>query len=422
VRAAALAVALLWVPLASAATEILDQVVAIVDDDVVLASELRERLGAVTANLQARGMELPPEDVLIRETLDRLILESIQLQMGRRAGVRISDAQLNQAVQRLAASSGMTLEQFRAAMEAEGRSYNELRDQIYREIVIQRVQAGNVNQRVQITPQEVDNYLATEEGRRLVEPEYRLIHALLPLSTTASSSEVAAAEAHIKRLLRRIRAGEPFDQVMRSGSTPSYRLTGGDLGWRGPDDLPSLFADVAPTLRQGETSDPIRSDSGFHLVYMAARRGGTAQVVPQTHARHILVKTSEIMSEQQALELVTELRARAQSGEAFADLARQYSEDIGSAQEGGDLGWTNPGQMVPEFEKRMAETAVGEISQPVRSQFGWHIIEVLERREQDMTEEAVRAQAMDLLHQRKFQEELEGWLRRIRDEAFVDIK
>jgi peptidyl-prolyl cis-trans isomerase SurA len=421
-RAAALAVTLLWAPLASAATEILDQVVAIVDDDVVLASELRERLEALAANLQSRGMEMPPEDVLIRETLDRLILESIQLQMGRRAGVRISDAQLNQAMQRLAAGSRMTVEQFRAAMEADGRSYAELRDQIYREIVIQRVQAGNVNQRIQITPQEVDNYLATEEGRKLSEPEYRIIHALLPLSTTASAAEESAAEAHITGLLRRIRAGEPFDQVMRSGSTARYRLTGGDLGWRGPDDLPSLFANVAPQLGRGETSDPIRSESGFHLVYMAARRGGTAQVVSQTHARHILVKTSEIMTDQQALELVTELRARARGGEDFADLARQYSEDIGSAQEGGDLGWTNPGQMVPEFENRMADTAVGEISLPVRSQFGWHIIEVMERREQDMTEEAVRAQAMELLHQRKFEEELDAWLRRIRDEAFVDIK
>lgn len=407
-------------PPAEAATELLDQVVAIVDDDVIMASELRERIQVVTENLEARGVELPAEDVLVRETLDRLILESIQLQMGARVGVRISDGQLNAAVQRIAAGSGMNLEQFQAALEQEGQSYAGMRDQIRREMILQRVQSGNVNQRVQITPQEVENFLATEEGQKVAQPQYRILHALLAVPNDASEAEESRAEAHVEALLRRIRSGEPFDQVIASSDGP-YRFTGGDLGWRSKDDLPSLLSDAAPPLDRGETSDPIRSDSGIHLIYMADKRGN-AQMVSQTHVRHILVKSSEIMTDQQARQLVGDLKARAEAGTDFGELAKEYSEDIGSAQEGGDLGWTSPGQMVPEFEAMMAKTAVGSISDPVRSQFGWHVIEVLDRREQDITEEAIQNKAMEYLHQRKYQEELDAWLQRIRDEAYVDIK
>ncbi len=419
-RVAAFTVVALAAPLVQSATEILDQVVAIVDDDVIMASELRERLATVTDNLKARGVEMPPEDVLIRETLDRLVLESIQMQMGARVGVRISDSQLDAAMQRIAAQNGLNLDQFRTRLEQEGQSYNSMREQVRREMVLQRVQAGNVNQRIQITEQEIDNFLATEEGQQMTQPEYRLIHALLELSPDASASEEAAAQAWVDSLMARIRAGEPFEQVM-SSTNNRYNLTGGDLGWRRLDELPSLFSDVAPGLKEGETADPIRSPSGIHIIYLAALRGGE-RIVPQTHVRHILVKPSEILDDDQARQLVADLKARAEAGEDFADLAREFSEDIGSAQEGGDLGWTNPGQMVPEFEQAMNETDIGEISDPVRSQFGWHILEVLDRRQQDMTVEARRAKAGNYLHERKYQEELDAWLRKIRDEAFVDIK
>ena len=406
-------------PLRSA-TQILDQVVAIVDDDIIMASELRERISTISESIKARGMKAPPEDELIRETLDRLILESIQLQMGQRVGVRISDAQLNSAMQRVAAQNRMTLDEFREALERSGQSYPAMREQIRREMIIQRVQGGNVNQRIQITDQEVDNYLATEDGQKMAQPEYHVLHALLAVSPGASASETRAAEAHVEQLLARIRAGEPFTEVIGS-STGKYTFSGGDLGWRKRDDLPSLFADVAPGLAQGETSDPVRSDSGFHLVYMEAKRGGE-QVIGQTKVRHILVKPSEIMTDDQARELTAELRSRAESGEDFGDLAREYSEDIGSAQEGGELGWTSPGQMVPDFEKTMKATAIDQVSEPFRTQFGWHILQVEGRRQQDMTSEAIRSQAMNYLHDRKYQEELDAWLRQIRDEAFVDIK
>lgn len=418
--AAILAASLVITPGLRAATEMVDQVVAIVDDDIIMASELRERIAALKESLNARGIDIPPEDTLIRETLDRLILESIQLQMGLRVGVRISDAQLNAAVQNIAAQNRMTQEEFIAALEQQGQSYPQMRDQIRREMIIQRVQGGNVNQRIQITPKEVDNFLATEDGKKLTQSEYHLLHALLPMSPDASAAQEADARAHVEQALKKIRAGQSFQEVM-SSSTGMYKFSGGDLGWRKTEDLPSLFSDIAPSLPKGATSDPIRSPNGFHLIYMEDLRGGE-QIIAQTEARHILVKPSEILTNDQARELVVSLRARALEGEDFGELAREYSEDIGSAQEGGNLGWTVPGQMVPEFQAAMDATAVGEISEPFRTQFGWHILMVEGRREQDMTSEAVRKKAGDYLHNRKYQEELDAWLQQIRDEAFVDIK
>lgn len=418
--AATLATTLAANSLTHAATEILDQVVAIVDDDVIMASELRERVAGVKSNLETRDIEMPPDETLIRETLDRLILESIQLQKGTRVGVRISDEQLNGAISRIAKQNRMTLDQFRQALEQEGQSYNAMRDQVRREMVIQRVQGGNVSQRIQITEQEVDNFIKTKEGQKLTQPEYHALHALLAVSPSAPDREIEAANKHVTKLVRRIRAGETFDDVIRSSKAP-YTFSGGDLGWRKKDDLPSLFIDVAPTLAKGQTADPIRSDSGFHVVYMLETRGGQ-RMVAQTKARHILIKPSEILTDEQAQELADSLRTRAIAGEDFADLAREFSEDIGSAQEGGDLGWASPGQMVPEFEAAMANTKEGDFSRAIRTQYGWHVLQVEGRRDEDMTNQASRAKAKDHLHNRKYQEELDAWLQQIRDEAFVDIK
>jgi peptidyl-prolyl cis-trans isomerase SurA len=419
--AATIASASLIGAFAQAATEVVDQVVAIVDDDVIMASELRERVDTVSANLKARGIQMPPQDELVRETLDRLILESIQLQKGQRAGVRITDEQLNSAVERIAAQNRMTLEQFRQALAQQGQSYDEVREQVRREMIIQRVQAGNVNQRIQISDEEVDNFIASQKGQTMSDTQFHLLHALLPLSPDASEADVASATAQVDAVLKKIRAGEPFEQAVRASTSP-HTFTGGDLGWRKVEDLPSLFTDIVPKLKPGQTADPIRSENGLHLLFLAEVRGGTDQVVTQTKARHILVKPSEIMTDDQARDLVASLRARALAGEDFGDLARQYSQDIGSAQEGGELGWTTPGQMVPAFEAAMAATAVDQISEPVKTQFGWHIVKVEGRREHDMKDEATRAKAMEYVHNRKYQEELDAWLRQIRDEAYVDIK
>lgn len=405
---------------AQAETQMLDQVVAIVDDDVIMASELRERVASVKANLQSAGVDMPPEDEIIRETLDRLILERIQLQMGQRVGVRITDAQLNEALQRIASQNGLTLEQFRTSLEQQGRSYHEAREDIRNEMVIQRVQQGNVNQRIEISEQEVDNFLATQEGQQLTQPEYQVLHALLPVSPDAPATEVESARDYAEKVAADIQAGTSFEEAVRAPGP--FAFTGGNLGWRKAGDIPSLFADIVPSLEVGETSAVIQSDSGFHLINLADQRGGGQMVVNQTKVRHILIKPSEILNDEQARERVADLKARIEGGEEFAALARQYSEDIGSAQEGGDLGWTMPGQMVPQFEEAMNNATIGDITDPVRTQFGWHIIEVEDRREQDMTDQAKRNMAMNHLHQRKYQEELDAWLRQIRDEAFVDIK
>jgi peptidyl-prolyl cis-trans isomerase SurA len=417
--AALIGAMLLTTPL-QAATEIVDQVVAIVDDDVIMTSELRERVDAVSKNLKARDMQLPPEDQLIRDTLDRLILESIQIQMGTRAGVRISDEQLNEAVQRIASQNRLTLEQFSQALAQQGQSYDEVREQVRREMIIQRVQAGNVNQRIQITEQEVGNFMTTQEGQALTQPEFHVMHALMPIAPDASDRTISAATAQVNAVMKRIRAGESFKKVLQTSTQP-YSFSGGDLGWRKLADLPSLFIEIVPKLSSGQTADPVRSDSGFHIILLEAVRG-IDQIVTQTKARHILVKPSEILTDDQARDLVAQLRTRAMAGEDFADLAKEYSEDIGSAQEGGELGWTTPGQMVPAFEAAMTDTAVDQISQPVRTQFGWHIVKVEGRRQEDMTTQASRAKAMDYVHNRKYQEELDAWLRQIRDEAYVDIK
>lgn len=419
--ACATALALLFGQAAQAETEMIDQIVAIVDDDIILASELRERLATVNQNLEARGVEPPPEDELIRETLDRLVLDSIQMQMGERYGVRISDAELDSAMQRIAAQNRLTLDQFRQTLEQEGRSYVAMREQVRQEMVLQRVQMGNVNQRVSIAEQEVENFLETEEGQKLVEPEYRVMHALLPVPSSASRDFEESAREHTEQLLARIRAGERFDEVM-AGSEGEFSYTGGDLGWRKQDDLPSLYQGVVTELEMGDTTDVFRSPSGFHLVHLSSLRGGK-QTEEQTLVRHILITPSEILTDEQAREKIAGLKRQIEEeGADFAELASEHSEDIGSASEGGSLGWTSKGQMVPAFENMMASTEIGEVSPPVQSRFGWHIIQVEDRRVKDTSEEARIARATEYLHQRKYDEELEAWLQMIRDEAFVDIK
>jgi len=404
--------------LLSAQVQTIDKVAAIVDDDIILASELQERLGLIKRNLEQRNIEMPPDEVLYRETLDRLILESIQLQLANRYGVRIPDAQLDEAMARMAGGSGLTLEQFRMAVEEQGQSYFAMREEIRREMMIQRVQQGNVSRNIQISDQEVDNFMATEEGEIMTQPEYRVVQALVEVSKNDSTNEVQRKEDFVDGVLASILAGTPFADAV-SVMEP-YMFTGGDLGWKKINDIPSMFAGVVPSLKIGDTAK-VESGAGYHLVYLADARG-VERLVQQTEARHILIKPTEVLDEEQARELAVSLKNRINEGEDFGDLAKEYSDDIGSAQEGGELGWTNPGQMVPEFDAAMASAELNEITEPVRSQFGWHIIEVTGRREQDIADDLRRRQVMGYLHDQKYEEELDAWLRKIREEAFVDIK
>jgi len=403
---------------ALAQVEMLDQVVAIVDDDIILASELRESLETVRQTLEARGVELPEDEVLVRETLDRLIIDSIQMQLANRYGVRIPDQQLDEAMTRLARQNGLTLEQFRVALEQSGQNYAMMREDLRDDLAIQRVQQGNVMRNINISEQEIDNFLNTEEGEAMTQPEYRVIQALLASSKSDARDEAKAKEAYVDQLLTSIQAGQPFEEAVSANG--SYTLTGGDLGWRKLGDIPSMFAEVVPTLSIGEVAK-VKSSSGFHLVYLADALGGE-RLVKQTNVRHILIKPTEVLDESAAEELAGNLVERIRGGADFGALARQYSDDIGSAAEGGELGWTNPGQMVPEFEATMANAVEGEVSEPFRSEFGWHILEVTGRRDKDFSGEIQRNQVANYIREQKYQEELDAWLRKIREEAFVDIK
>ena len=403
---------------AAAQVQVLDQVVAIVDDDIILASELQERVKGVRATMESRGVEIPTDDILIRETLDRLILDSIQLQLASLYGVRIPDQQLDESMTRLAQQNGLTLDQFRLALEQSGQSYAAAREGLRDDLAIQRVQQGNVMRNINITEQEIDNFLATEEGEELTQPEYRVIQALLSSGRNEDTAMVSAKEQFVDSVLESIQAGTPFENAV---SAPGpFTFSGGDLGWRKLGDIPSMFAEAVPALSIGDVTK-VRSSSGFHLIYLADSVGGE-RLIRQTDVRHILIKPTEVLSEDAAERLAGELQSRLLSGEDFGDLARQYSDDIGSAAEGGELGWTNPGQMVPEFEATMAATPEGTISDPFRSEFGWHILEVKGTRDKDFSSQVRRHQVAGYIRDQKYQEELDAWLRKIREEAFVDIK
>ena len=405
-------------PLVQGQLEILDQVVAIVDDDIILTSELQERVQSVRSTMESRGVEVPEDEILLRETLDRLILDSIQLQLANRYGVRIPDAQLDESMTRLARQNGLTLEQFRQALEQSGQSYALARESLRDDLAIQRVQQGNVMRNINISEQEIDNFLATEEGEMMTQPEYRVFQALLTVSRDDDKSEIARKEAYVDDILAQIRSGTAFEQAV--STLEPYAFSGGDLGWRKLADIPSMFSEVVPKLKIGEVSK-VQSSSGFHVVFLADAVGGE-RLIQQTDVRHILIKPTEVLSDAGAEVLAGQLMERANAGEDFGDLARQYSNDIGSAAEGGELGWTNPGQMVPEFEAAMASAEIGVATEPFRSEFGWHILEVKERRNKDFSDEYRRNQIANYIREQKYQEELDAWLRKIREEAFVDIK
>jgi peptidyl-prolyl cis-trans isomerase SurA len=406
-------------PLASAQSQSLDQILVIVDDDVVLASEMEQRLKQILINIKKSGKTGPPMDELQQEVLNQLILENIQLQMADRAGVRINDAQLNESLQRIAQQNGLGLEQFKQALERDGTSYIATREQVRIEMMLQRVQQGNVNQRVQISAQEINNFLDSEEGQAMTSPEYHMLHTLIPLPSNANDATILAAKQQADALYQRIQAGEAYEIVLTSSK--KNKLSINDIGWRKAGDLPSLMSNLTSTLEEGKTAAPIKSASGFHLIKLLKKRGD-GEVITQTRARHILLKASAIRDEAATKKTIDDLRQSIIDGEDFTDLAREHSEDIGSAVEGGDLGWTSPGQLVAIFQDNMDATAIDKMSPAFRSNYGWHILEVLERREKDVTENIRQNAARNFIHKRKYDDELQAWLQKIRDEAYVDFK
>ncbi|MCZ6618478.1 MAG: peptidylprolyl isomerase [Gammaproteobacteria bacterium] len=400
----------------------LDGIVAIVDDDVVLASELFSRIDTVRQQFAGAGQQLPPNDILVSQIMERLIIESIQLQYADRRGVQVDDETLTRAVMGFAAQNDLALEEFHPLMIKHGISNLEFRDQIRREMIISRLQRSLVNRRVAISDNDIDDLLSSPYYQQLLSDEFRVGHILLAIEDSASDETILRALNEANEIVQELRDGAEFAQMAVSKSAGARALEGGDLGWRRAGELPTLFAEEVLKLRPGETSEPIRSGSGFHIVKLLEQRGAGMERAQQTLVRHILVQPSEIQSESETEALIQRIHGKLDAGEDFAALAVEYSEDPGSALNGGDLGWSTIDQFVPEFADRMAMTATGEFSAPFRTTHGWHLLQVQERREQDMSEEARRNMALQILHKRRFDEELQKWLKEIRDDAFVEIR
>ncbi|MFI8609724.1 molecular chaperone SurA [Pseudomonas sp. AOB-7] len=400
----------------------LDRVVAIVDNDVVMQSQLDARLREVQQTIGKRGGALPPEHVLSQQVLERLIIENIQLQIGDRSGIRITDEELNQAMGTIAQRNGMSLEQFRQALARDGLSYADARDQVRREMIISRVRQRRVAERIQVTDQEVQNFLASDLGKMQLSEEFRLANILIPVSEGASSSEIQAADRQARELYQQLQQGADFAQLAISRSASETALEGGEMGWRKAGQLPPPFDSMVSALSPGEVTEPLRTPGGFIILKLLEKRGGDTQVRDEVHVRHILIKPSEIRSAEETRRLVERLYQRIVAGEDFAELAKSYSEDPGSALNGGDLNWIDPNALVPEFRQVMSETASGELSKPFQTQFGWHVLQVMGRRATDSSAQFREQQAANLLRNRKYDEELQAWLRQIRDEAYVETK
>lgn len=408
--------------IAQAAYEELDAVIAVVDDDIVLASELLSRLDSVKKQMAGANVEPPPEDILVSQLMERLVLESIQLQQASRRGVDIDDETLTRAVRGFAEQNQMDLDTFRQALARDGLSYREFREEIRREMIINRLQRSMVNRRISISDQEIDAVLNSPFYQQVLSDEFRVGHILLTIDADASEEVEQAAQEAARTIVTELRGGADFAQMAISRSSGSRALEGGDLGWRRAAELPSLFAEKVLELSPGDIAEPIRSGSGLHIVKLLEQRGAGMQKEEQTLARHILVQPSEIRTEAQTLRLIQDLYRQVEQGADFGELAKEHSEDPGSALNGGDLGWSTGEQFVDKFREALLNTEKGKVSAPFRSTYGWHILEVQDRRVADLSEQTRRNMVVQLLHKRRFNEELEEWLKEIRDEAFVEVR
>lgn len=407
---------------AHAAVQTLDKIVAIVDNDVVMQSQLDQRVHEVQQTIAKRGGAVPPASVLDQQVLERLIVENLQLQIGERSGIRITDEELNQAIGTIAQRNNMSLEQFRAALAHDGLSFNDAREQVRREMIISRVRQRRVAERIQVSEQEVKNFLASDLGKMQLSEEYRLANILIPTPESASSTAIQAAARQAGEIYQQLKQGADFAQLAIARSASETALEGGEMGWRKAAQLPPPFDRMLSTMAVGDVTEPVRTPGGFIILKLQEKRGGQTQLRDEVHVRHILIKPSEIRSEAETKILAQRLYDRIQAGEDFAELAKSFSEDPGSALNGGDLNWVDPNNLVPEFRDVMASSPQGQVSKPFQTQYGWHVLEVLGRRATDSTAQAREQQAMTVLRNRKYDEELQSWLRQIRDEAYVEIK
>ncbi len=405
--------------------QLVDRIVAIVNKDVITQRDLAERLALVETQLKRQGTPLPAADVLERQVLERMISDRVQVQFARETGVRVDELQIDRTVQAIAEQNKLSLPDFRTALQRQGVSYDRFRDDIRNEILISRLREREVDSKIQVAENEIDNFLQEAQAGGAGGPAaYNLSHILVRVPESASPEQVEARRRRAQEALAKARGGGNFGELAVAYSDAPDALQGGNMGWREQERLPELFAEALSKLKPGEVSEVVRSPAGFHLLKLNDRRGGAAGafVMEQTHVRHILVRVGELAPEAEARRKITVLRTRIVQGADFAELARLNSDDTGSASRGGDLGWIVPGDVVPEFERAMTPLKPGEVSEPVRTQFGLHIIQVIARRTADLASDRKRLEARKVLRERRSDESYEEWLRQLRDRAYVEYR
>jgi peptidyl-prolyl cis-trans isomerase SurA len=409
---------------ASSSGVLLDRVAATVNEGVVLQSELEEQMVVIAERLREQKLELPPQNVLRKQVLDRLVLQELQMQRADRAGIKVSDETLNNALSDVAANNKIKLADLPDALAAQNIDYASFRDQMRRELAMQILRQRDVIAKINVSPREIDQFIERQKKLPSQTDEYNVSHILIAVPQAATPDELDEAQKKADEVYQKATAGEDFGRLAVQYSNAQTALEGGSLGWRKGSELPTFLTEAIASMKTGDVTKPIRTPSGFHILKLNEMRGNTQQViVNQTHARHILIKTTELQDDATVQQKLSSIRDRIlNKGESFAAVASVVSEDPGSSADGGDLGWSNPGSFVPEFEKQLAQLQPDEISQPFRTQFGWHIIQLLGRRQFDTTDEVRHQRAFTALREAKADEETELWLRRLRDEAYVEYK
>ncbi len=404
--------------------EWIDGIAAIVNDEVITQGELQKRVDSITAQLRSEGKSLPTTSLLKNQVIERMVLTRLQLSMAEQTGIRIDDVTLDRTIENIAEQNNLTIREFRDVLTRDGINFADFREEIRKELTLSRLRQREVDNRILVTQQDVDNYLLTQKTQQGGGQEYRLQHILIALPEGVSPEQLKLSQQKAAQLVQQLRSGANFSEMAIAHSAGQKALEGGDLGWRKLGELPRAFADIVANLETGGISNLIRSPSGFHIIKLAEKRSASTQrnVIIQRQARHILIKPKSRADRAESRAQLERIRERIENGEDFAEIAKSHSDDRGSAVEGGSLGWVNPGVMVPEFEEEMEKLADGEISPVFQSRFGWHIVQVLAHREHDNTEELQRIAAQKAIKQRLVEEEYQLWLRRLRDEAFVELK
>jgi peptidyl-prolyl cis-trans isomerase SurA len=400
----------------------LDRIIAVVNEDVIMQSELEAKMRTVRGQIQQQGGNVPPTSIFERQVLDSLIQNRIQLQLASRSGIRVDDETLNRTIGNIAAQNQVSLTQFREILEQDGYSYERFREDIRNEITLTQLRKRQVENRIVVTEKEIDNFLVNQEHQGTFQTEIRLSHILLSLPEAATDDEIEQVRKVAEQIRQDLLAGADFAEIAATVSDGGNAANGGDLGWRKSEDVPSLFADYIPEMKNGDISVPIQSPSGFHIIKISDMKSDTENIIQQTLARHILIKTDELVTDEQAKAKLEQLRLRIQNGDDFGQLAKGNSQDPVSAIDGGKLGWRSPGELVPEFQRMMDSLEPNQTSTPFQTSFGWHILEVLERREFDNTESVKRGKARQAIKNRKLQEAMQNWTRRLRDEAYVEYR